>query len=226
MSKYHGFKPEWEHEPPPSGSFRSILKWGDPDGHKEPNERLYRLMKETFGLDDEAFRTKRDEGLEAVPDTVPSGLAAHHVAALRDIVGEDDVRVDTYSRLSVAYGKTMWDLYRLREGVMENLPDAVVRPHDKDQIERIVAYCAEQRIALTVYGGGSSATRGLEPYRGGVTLDLRPYFNDVVSFNETNQTITVEAGISGPKLEEALNRAPQNFAAGHRYTCGHFPQSF
>ncbi len=226
MSKYHGFKPEWEHDPPPLGSFRSILKWGDPNEHKEPNERLYRLMKETFGLDDDDFRMKRDEGLEAVPDTVPSGLAAHHVAALRDIVREDDVRVDTYSRLSVAYGKTMWDLYRLREGVMENLPDAVVRPHDKDQIERIVAYCAQHRIALTVYGGGSSATRGLEPYRGGVTLDMRPHFNEVVSFNETNQTITVEAGISGPKLEEALNRAPQNFGAGHRYTCGHFPQSF
>jgi alkyldihydroxyacetonephosphate synthase len=101
-----------------------------------------------------------------------------------------------------------------------------VRPHDKDQIERIVSYCAEPRIPITVHGGGSSAMRGLEPFRGGVTLDLWAHFNEGVSFNETNQTITVEAGISGPKLEEALNRAPQNFGAGHRYTCGHFPQSF
>jgi alkyldihydroxyacetonephosphate synthase len=45
--------------------------------------------------------------------------------ALGDIVGEEEVRVNTYTRLSVAYGKTMWDLYRLRERVMENLPDAV-----------------------------------------------------------------------------------------------------
>ena len=209
MSKYHGFKPEWEHEPPPPGSFRSIFKWGDPNEHKEPNERLYRLMKETFGLDDGDFRAKRAEGVEAVPDTVPSGLDTTHLAAFRDIVGEDDVRTDTYTRLSVAYGKTMWDLYRLREGVMKHLPDAVVQPHDKGQIERIVAYCATHRIPITPYGGGSSATRGLEPIRGGVTLDMGQHFNDVVSFNETNQTITVEAGISGPKLEEALNRAPE-----------------
>ena len=160
MSKYHGFRPEWEHEAPPPGSFRSIFKWGDPNEHKEPNERLYRLMKESFGLDDDDFRAKRDEGLEAVPDTVPSGLDTTHLAAFRDIVGEDDVRADTYARLSVAYGKTMWDLYRLREGVMEHLPDAVVQPHDKDQIERIVAYCAQHRIPITPYGGGSSATRG------------------------------------------------------------------
>jgi alkyldihydroxyacetonephosphate synthase len=226
MSRYKGFKPDWEHQGPPPGSFRSILKWGDPGEYKEPNERLYTLMKETFGLTDTSFQAKQDEGLEMVPDSVPSGLDHQHVEAFRAIVGDEDVHLDTYTRLSVAYGKTMWDLYRLREGLMENLPDAVLCPHDKDQIEQIVAYCAKNRIPLTVYGGGSSVTRGVEPYRGGITLDMRPHFNDVVNFNETNQTITVQAGMSGPQLEAALNVAPERFGATLRYTCGHFPQSF
>jgi alkyldihydroxyacetonephosphate synthase len=62
--------------------------------------------------------------------------------------------------------------------------------------------------------------------KGGVSLDMRLRFNKVVSFNETDQIITVEAGMSGPKLEETLNDAIKLFGAKRAYTCGHFPQSF
>jgi alkyldihydroxyacetonephosphate synthase len=50
--------------------------------------------------------------------------------------------------------------------------------------------------------------------------------NKVIKFNETNQTITVEPGMSGPALEKTLNSAKQLFHAQRAYTCGHFPQSF
>jgi alkyldihydroxyacetonephosphate synthase len=50
--------------------------------------------------------------------------------------------------------------------------------------------------------------------------------NRVIAFNETDQTITVEAGMSGPKLEALLNNAEREFGAARAYTCGHFPQSF
>jgi alkyldihydroxyacetonephosphate synthase len=48
----------------------------------------------------------------------------------------------------------------------------------------------------------------------------------VVNFNEIDQTITVEAGMSGPMLEETLNNAKTKFGAKRAYTCGHFPHSF
>ena len=79
---------------------------------------------------------------------------------------------------------------------------------------------------MYVYGGGSSVTRGVEPVCGGITLDMRKNFNKVIRFSEHNQTITVEAGMSGPQLEEILNHAPEKLHAKGRYTCGHFPQSF
>ena len=79
---------------------------------------------------------------------------------------------------------------------------------------------------MYVYGGGSSVTRGVEPVCGGITLDMRKNFNKVIRFSEHNQTITVEAGMSGPQLEEVLNNAPEKLHAKGRYTCGHFPQSF
>lgn len=65
-----------------------------------------------------------------------------------------------------------------------------------------MAYCTKEKIPLYVYGGGSSVTMGVEPVNGGISLDMRLRFNEVVSFNETDQTITVQAGMSGPKLEK------------------------
>ena len=41
-------------------------------------------------------------------------------------------------------GKTMYDILRLRNQVVENVPDAVLYPDTKEQIERIVAYCAQE----------------------------------------------------------------------------------
>lgn len=224
--KYKGFKPVWEETPPPAGSFRSLFKWGDPDEFKEPNERLYRLMKETFGLTDDDFRTKINPGTGLVPDDAPVNLAPEHLEQFRQMVGGENVKTDTCSRLGVAYGKTMYDCYRMREGIMENLPDAVLCPRSRQEVETLVAYCHRHAIPLTVYGGGSSVTRGVEPVRGGISLDMRPHFNKVVTFNEKDQTITVEAGMSGPALEDALNRAVELFGAKRAYTCGHFPQSF
>jgi len=69
-------------------------------------------------------------------------------------------------------------------------------------------------------------TRGVECVKGGISLDMRLRFNKVVKFNEEDQTITVETGMSGPKLEELLQDAPAQFGAKRAYTLGHFPQSF
>ena len=55
---------------------------------------------------------------------------------------------------------------------------------------------------------------------------MRRRFNKVISFNEIDQTITVQAGMSGPDLEKTLQSAPELFGAKRQYTCGHFPQSF
>lgn len=144
---YKGFKPEWEQVPPPRGSFRSILKWGDPFEFKEPNERLFQLMKEKLGLTDADFEKKLAQGTEAVPavlETPP--LEEEHIRFFGSVCGAENVSTDSYNRLSVAYGKTMYDLYRLREGCAENTPRAVVYPKSHEEIVKIVAYCSEYRI--------------------------------------------------------------------------------
>lgn len=220
------FYPDWHEASPPEGSYRSILKWGNPSEFKHPNKRLYTLMKKTFNMSDDDFKVKREMGLEQVHFDQPIKLAPEHIEAFVEMIGRENVKTDDYSRLQVAYGKTMIDLMRLRKGIAENLPDLVLHPYSKEDIQKIVAYCHEHFIPVTIYGGGSSVTRGVECMKGGVSLDMRVHMKRVVKFNEINQTITVEAGMSGPDLERTLNDAPKLFGAKRAYTCGHFPQSF
>lgn len=225
-NKHTGFTPEWYEEAPPAKSYRSIFKWGDPNEFKHPNPRLYELMKSTFNMTDEDFKQKEKMGLETVSFNLPISLTQEQIAHFKSVVGTENVREDEYSRLQVAYGKTMIDLMRLREGIVENVPYLVIHPRDKEDIIKIVEYCNQEKINLYIYGGGSSVTRGVECTKSGITLDMRVHMNQVLKFNEINQTITVEPGMSGPTLEKILNNAKELFNARRAYTCGHFPQSF
>lgn len=226
LKQYKEFQPEWITETP-KNSYRSIFKWGHPDGAKAPKESLYRLIKKTFNITDEDFMTPQFTGLNQVKVNSPISLTKEQIKDFEDIVGKEFVSQDPYTRLSVAYGKTMIDILRLRHEIVENVPDIVIYPDTTEHIEKIVEVCKRDKIPVYVYGGGSSVTRGVEPMRkGSITLDMRKRFNKVVEFNEKNQTITVQSGMMGPELEKILNNAPELFGAKRRYTCGHFPQSF
>lgn len=227
VKPYKGFEPKWIKDPAPKDSYRSIFRWGDPDFVKYPKESLYKMMKDVFKMTDEDFsHYEGDTGFEKVVLDKPSLMEEKHIEAFRKIVGADNVSTADYDRLSVAYGKTGYDALRLRERRIDSLPDVVLYPSDKEEIKAIVDYCVANKIPLYVYGGGSSVTMGVEPVKGGVSLDMRRNFNKVIAFNEIDQTITVQAGMSGPKLEETLNDAVKLFNAKRAYTCGHFPQSF
>lgn len=225
--KYKGFEPKWVKEAAPKDSYRSIFRWGDPEFVKYPKESLYKMMKEKFKMTDEDFRQyKGDIGMDKVKLDAPCNLPQEHLDALAGIVGKEYITTEDYPRLAVAYGKTGYDAARLRQRKIDCLPDVVVYPGETKEVEEIVAYCTEHGIPLYVYGGGSSVTRGVEPVKGGISLDMRPRFNKVIGFNEEDQTITVQSGMSGPALEKALNEAEVRFGAKRAYTCGHFPQSF
>ncbi|MEG1551718.1 MAG: FAD-binding oxidoreductase, partial [Oscillospiraceae bacterium] len=198
MAKKTEFMPDWYHQEAPKDSYRSILKWGSPTEFKAPSKQLYKLMKKVFHMTDEDFKVKQEMGLEPVDIDVPCKLSKADLEKFKEIVGESNVHIDGYTRLRVAYGKTMIDLMRLRKKIIENLPDVVLYPNNREEIIKIVAYCNEKKIPIYVFGGGSSVTRGAEPICGGVTLDLGQNFNKVIDFDEKNLTITVEAGMFGP----------------------------
>ena len=226
MAKEGRYTPPWTESPPPPDSFRAILKWGSPTEFKHPNWRLYELMRQTFGLTDDDFRARTNTGETPVRVEQPCRLSAETLAGLAAIVGPENVATADLSRARVCYGKTMLDVLRLRAGVVENPPDAVVHPRNADDVRQLVAFCDEHRIPIVPFGAGSGVTRGSECVRGGISLVLRTHMNRILAVDPIDQTVTVEPGIYGPALEQALNEAPARFGTPHRYTCGHFPQSF
>ena len=226
MAKRKKVTPNWYSDPTPAGTWRSLFKWGDPAAFKHPNSGLVRLIMDTFDLTEEQLKHPINLGLDRVDIETPVTLAPKHIQALTAICGEENTSTDTYSRIKASYGYGMIDALRLRKQIVENLPDLVLAPRSAEEIQQIIDYCVQNRISVYIHGGGSTVTRGKEAVKGGVTLDMSRHMNRVVSFNETDQTITVEAGMTGPQLEEMLNNAPERLGAQRRYTCGHFPQSF
>jgi len=225
MAKTKNFTPNWFEGHLPQNSLRALFKWHKPNAFKHPNHGFYTLIRDTFGLSDEDF-TEPDLCLSPAPEELPIQLDKMHIQHFEDICGTENIHADAYQRIRASYGAGMIDALRLREGIVENITDLVLTPRDGEDIERIVAYCDQHRIPVTVYGGGSTVTRGYEASLGGICLDMSVHMVRVLDFDEVNQTITVQPGIYGPALEEALNKAPERFGAADRYTCGHFPQSF
>ena len=71
-------------------------------------------MKDLFQLTDEDFKNYTENlGLDPVKFDIPIKLTSDQIKRLKEICGDDFVRTDDYSRLSVAYGKTMYDILRL-----------------------------------------------------------------------------------------------------------------
>ena len=124
-------------------------------------------------------------------------------------------------RIGHAVGRSYPDLVRIRSGDASSAPDAVVRPDSAEQVAAVLAACAEHRVAVIPFGGGTSVVGGVEPVRDGmdaaVSLDLGR-LSSTVEVDRTSLTARLDAGLFGPEAERRL--------AAEGVTLGHFPQSF
>lgn len=218
--------PAWIDQPPAPGSLRAIFKWGDPGRFHHPKRGLVKFLQDHLALRAEAWSAPRLSGDARVPVPSPPSLDPAHIKALCGIVGPDNAASDDFSRVRYAHGQSAEEILKLRAAAPAGASDLVLHPRHKEDVRAIVKYCHEHRIPIIPYGGGSSVTLGVQPAAGGVTLAMGTHMNRVLAFNEINQTITVESGMLGPAYEACLNQAPERFNARHRYTGGHFPQSF
>lgn len=220
------FTPNWINKAPVPGSYRSIFKYGKPEGFKHPNQMLYKELKQHFHLTDDDFKEKHSTGNELVTFQKKTSLNEEQISYFVKLCGDENVSGKEYERLKFSTGKTLEEAMLLRQGKTEKISDLVIHPRTKEEIAKIVAYCNTEKIPVYVYGGGSSVNLGFYPEKGGITLVLSTHLNKITDFNELNQTVRVQAGMLGPDFEDALNNADKLYHAKHKYTCGHFPQSF
>jgi len=159
-------------------------------------------------------------GLDRVELPDPA-LGAKPHARLAAAVGVEHVRDDRLARVAHAAGRSYPDLVRLRRGRGLVAPDAVIYPGDHDEVEEVLAVCAQEAIAVIAFGGGTSVVGGVEPLRGpfaaAVSLDLAR-MSGLRALDVRSQLATFAAGTTGPEVERLLG--------AHGLTLGHFPQSF
>jgi alkyldihydroxyacetonephosphate synthase len=191
--------------------------WGDPAHPSVLPAHALGFLRESVGV---AERPRPPVALGRVR-LAPSELTDATLAAVRAIVGAENVRDGHAERVLHAAGKGYPDLVRLRAGEPEGAPDAVVYPAGHDQLRALLELCARCSLAVVPFGGGTSVVGGVEPLRGehdGVlALDMSA-MAAVLGLDEESATVRVQAGIRAPALERHLG------ARG--LTLGHFPQSF
>ncbi len=191
--------------------------WGDPAEAKPLSEGIRNLLKQALGAENSAAAELTAEQVRLRP----SALSDADREALSAIVGSDYCSVDDRGRLLRAGGKSTLDLLRRKNSGEQDAPDAVLLPRDDEEIAAILRYCADHRVAIVPFGGGTSVVGGLDPIRGDfsavISLDLRR-LNQLHSLDEVSGEAELGAGLTGPDAERLL---------GERgFSLGHFPQSF
>ena len=199
-----------------------LFGWGWTDtiyDHKGRDEAFYEQLSRTLEVDCTRV-TMPPIPVENI-ELPPSKLDETDVVMLEAVVGERVTAHDAFERLAHAYGKSLHDLVRIRQGVVEAIPDAVVYPVTASEVASLIELARQRNWSLVPFGGGSSVVGGVEASdtdgRPVVTLDTTR-LEGLVSIDLQSRTATFGAGTYGPAIEGELNPLG--------WSLGHYPQSF
>lgn len=191
--------------------------WGDPAKAGDLPEPVRKLLGELLGIQEPAAPAATF-GEVSLPAPALSPLM---LTSLASMVGAEHARFDDDARIRHTRGKSTPDLMRMRAGDASDAPDAVVSPGSHDQVLSVLRLCAEHRVAVVPFGGGTSVVGGLvasrQGFAGVVALDLAR-LNRLISVDTESMIAELEPGLRAPQAEQLL--------AGHGLTLGHFPQSY
>ncbi|XP_072021273.1 alkyldihydroxyacetonephosphate synthase, peroxisomal-like [Amphiura filiformis] len=128
--------------------------------------------------------------------------------------------LDGQDRLFRAHGHTLHDIFTLREGRFERIPDIVIWPACHDCVVKIVDLAGKHNVCIIPFGGGTNVTKAVEcpldEKRMIVSLDMTQ-MKKILWVDQKNLTACIESGIIGQDLETEL--------AEHGLCTGHEPDS-
>ncbi len=87
-----------------------------------------------------------------------------------------------------------------------HLPDAVVFPHDTEEVSKIVRLCHDHETPLIPYGAGTALEGHFLAVKGGITLDFAQ-MNKVIAIHNTDLDCVVEAGVTRQQLNHELRHS-------------------
>lgn len=173
---------------------------------------LVPLARDHLGLAVSEPETPAD--LPALPVDNVSSRLPHSLAAFGS--------ADPLDRARHSLGRSYRDVIRGIRGQLDHVVDVVLRPASESDVNAVLDWCADERVAVIPFGGGTSVVGGVEPivgddWTGVVSLDVER-MSGVAEVDPVSRAARVLAGTPGPALEDALKP--------HALTARFFPQSF
>lgn len=123
-------------------------------------------------------------------------------------------------RLRHGHGHTLEEMYAIKYGRIDRVPDLVVFPRTQEQVNALVEAATRHDVCLVPYGGGTNVTDALrcpvDEARMIVSVDLK-WLNRILWIDPVNLMACIEAGAVGRHIQAQL--------ASHGFTVGHEPDS-
>ncbi|OAD62044.1 Alkyldihydroxyacetonephosphate synthase [Eufriesea mexicana] len=167
-------------------------------------------VKDTFGVDP----TKKNVS-QSLPTSLPKPIISSDLLdAIRELKIEYSLKgVD---RLVRAHGHTLREIYLLKHGSFDRIPDVVLWPKCHEDVVKIIKLCARYGSVCIPFGGGTSvsgaATCPMNEQRTIILLDTSQ-MNRILWIDRENLIACCEAGIIGQDLEKQLRL--QGLTSGH-----------
>jgi glycolate oxidase len=121
-------------------------------------------------------------------------ITASDVAHLQTLVGSDAIKSDEESLMHYGHDETEDLVYK---------PDLVLLPTSTRQVQAIMRYCHEKKIAVTPIGARTGLSGGALSLFGGVGLCLEK-MNNIVHLDLNNQQVTTQPGVITQVLQETM----------------------
>jgi alkyldihydroxyacetonephosphate synthase len=184
-------------------------------GQELPN--LMRWVQETIHPDVSPHDLNPPHYPPPVPKPVRNEAFLEEVAK---IVGADQMSDDPELRLRRGHGHTLEEMWAIKYGSLQRVPDLLVRPQDEGQVESIVQAAVRHDVVLIPYGGGTNVTDALRcpthEQRMIVSVDMSR-MNRVLWIDPVNRMACIQAGAVGRNIQRVL--------ANYGFTLGHEPDS-
>jgi alkyldihydroxyacetonephosphate synthase len=150
----------------------------------------------------------------------PSRATPELCGALAAALSEERVVLADERRQRCGHGHTQDEVFALRTGGLDYIPDVVVEPVSRSEIAAVLRVASATGSCVVPYGGGTNVTLALRPpaaeERTIIALDLRR-MNRIRWIDPRNRLACIEAGAVGRQLAASL--------AGYGLTLGHEPDS-